>query len=66
MTDGKNLVGGKLPNQFVSSTWHCKALREALAKFEAPDSTDAFTSELKEFLYKRLPHSLVSGIAHPI
>ena len=48
------------------STWYCKALREALARFEAPDGTDAFTSELEELLHKRLTHCLVLGIAHPI
>lgn len=56
----------ELPNQFVYSTWYCKALRKALARFEAPDGTDAFTSELKELLQKKLTQSLVSGIAHPI
>lgn len=55
----------ELPNQFVCSTWYCKALREALARFEVPDATDAFTSEL-ELPQKRLTHHLVLGIAHPI
>lgn len=48
------------------STWYRKALREALARFEAPDGTDAFTRELEELLQKRLTHSLVLGIAHPV
>lgn len=55
----------ELPNQFVYSTWYCKALREALARSEVPDGTDAFTSEL-ELPHKRLTHCLVLGIAHPI
>lgn len=56
----------ELPNQFVCSTWYCKALREALARFEVPDAADAFISEL-ELLQKRLTaHCLVLGITHPI
>lgn len=44
----QELCWKELANQFVYSTWYCEALREALARFEAPGSTDAFTCELEE------------------
>lgn len=57
----------ELPNQFVCSTWYCKALMHAPARSEVHDSKDAFNTELTESVQKGLTCSLVvSRTTHPM